>query len=156
MPLDSQQIELIGRNVLIAQLLADGLEVAVPQRDRGIDLIVYADLDEGGRFIALPIQMKAAKVRSFGVDRKYDKFPQLLLAHVWNVTEPAHATTICVTQAEATAVADSMGWTATKSWTEGNAYSTTQPSARLLALLQPFVVTPGGWRSRLGIASAQP
>ena len=59
MALDSQQVELIGRNLLIAQLVADGLEVAVPTRDRGVDLIVYSDREEHGRFVAKPIQLKA-------------------------------------------------------------------------------------------------
>ena len=38
---DSQLIEIIGRNRLINELLRGGLEVATPLRDRGIDLIAY-------------------------------------------------------------------------------------------------------------------
>lgn len=53
---DSQQVEMFGRNVLVAQLVADGLEVAVPQRDRGVDLVVYAD--RGDEFVARPIQIR--------------------------------------------------------------------------------------------------
>jgi hypothetical protein len=41
---DTQVIELIGRNRLGSEILRDGLEVAVPARDRGIDLIAYSDL----------------------------------------------------------------------------------------------------------------
>lgn len=41
---DSQLTELSGRHFLIAQLVAGGLEVAVPVRDRGVDLIAYLDL----------------------------------------------------------------------------------------------------------------
>jgi hypothetical protein len=40
-PLDSQQVELIGRSLMVGELLPDGLEVALPERDRGINLIVY-------------------------------------------------------------------------------------------------------------------
>jgi len=36
---DSQVIELLGRNLLVAELLQAGLEVALPIRDRGIDLV---------------------------------------------------------------------------------------------------------------------
>ncbi len=42
--LDTQVIELLGRQRLIAELLRDGLEVALPVRDRGVDLVAYADL----------------------------------------------------------------------------------------------------------------
>ena len=88
MALDSQQVELIGRNLLVAQLLADGLEVALPERDRRVDLIVSTDQSEHGRFVARPVQLKAATSKAFVVDQKYEKFPDLLLAYVWNVGEP--------------------------------------------------------------------
>src|SRR5205085_571466 len=61
---DGQIVELRGRNWLVGELLRAGLEVARPERDRGIDLIAYADLDATGRFVARPIQMKAATGRS--------------------------------------------------------------------------------------------
>lgn len=44
-PLDTQQLELIGRSLLVGELLRDGLEVALPERDRGIDLIAYVEGD---------------------------------------------------------------------------------------------------------------
>ena len=45
--MDTQVVELIGRQYLIAELLVcAGLEVATPIRDPGIDLIAYADIDE--------------------------------------------------------------------------------------------------------------
>ncbi len=42
--IDPQVVELLGRNKLISDLLRAGLEVALPMRDRGIDLIAYVDL----------------------------------------------------------------------------------------------------------------
>ena len=57
--LDTQLVELVGRNWLTVQPLQAGLEVARPERDRGIDLIAYRDLDEKQQFLAYPIQMKA-------------------------------------------------------------------------------------------------
>ena len=39
--MDTQMIEIMGRNRLIDELLRAGLEVALPLRDRGIDLIAY-------------------------------------------------------------------------------------------------------------------
>lgn len=42
--LDTQVVELMGRHRLMNELLRDGLEVAAPVRDRGVDVIAYADL----------------------------------------------------------------------------------------------------------------
>jgi len=53
---DSQLTELIGRHFLIARLAAGGLEVAIPVRDRGVDLIAYLDLGtETKQFVSCPI-----------------------------------------------------------------------------------------------------
>src|SRR5580700_10841729 len=52
---DSQLVEIAGKHLLISRLVAAGLEVAEPLRDKGIDLIVYRG-DNG--FTAWPIQMK--------------------------------------------------------------------------------------------------
>ena len=71
----------MGRNRLIEQLLEAGLEVALPLRDHGIDLIAYADRRDPS-FVACPIQMKAGTLKSFGIDRKYEKFPNLIHAFV--------------------------------------------------------------------------
>lgn len=58
---DSQVIELLGRNRLIDELLRAGLEVALPRRDRGIDLIAYAEIvSDVPAFVGRPIQLKAA------------------------------------------------------------------------------------------------
>jgi hypothetical protein len=40
---DKLQIGLIGKHILIANLIAANLEVAEPLRDRGIDLITFRD-----------------------------------------------------------------------------------------------------------------
>ena len=59
--MDSQTLELVGQHRLASELLLAGLEVAFPARDRGVDLIAYVDVDlEAGRFVAKPIQLKAA------------------------------------------------------------------------------------------------
>ncbi len=44
--MNSQIVELIGRNYLVSELLKAGFEVATPLRDRGVDLIAYIDLDD--------------------------------------------------------------------------------------------------------------
>ena len=47
--LDTQSIEILGRNRLINELIGAGIEVAQPLRDRGIDLIAYLDRNKKAR-----------------------------------------------------------------------------------------------------------
>jgi hypothetical protein len=141
--LDTQQIELIGRNLLVGLLLRDGLEIARPERDRGVDLIAYVDLDDtGGPFVASPIQVKAFTRAGFSVDQKYARFPNLLVAYVWNVTDPNELDAYCLTSPEAVGVATSMDWTTTACWRSG-IYSTTRPSSRLRGMLDGHRMRPG-------------
>ena len=148
--MDTQTIELIGRNQLTAELLRAGLEVALPLRDRGIDLIAYADTGtDVATFTAVPIQMKVASERSFSINRKYEKFPNLLHAYVWGIQASECLATYALTQPEAIAVAAEMGYTATPSWQNDGSYSTTRPSRKLLALLEDYRMTPERWRAKI-------
>jgi hypothetical protein len=148
-------VELAGRNWLASELLRAGLEVARPERDRGIDLIAYLDLDERvSSFLACPIQMKAATGALFSLYPKYAKFPPLILAYVWNLGDSALTKCFALTYAEALGVADEMGWTKTDSWLTGGrnkhpGYSTTAHSSRLRALLTPFEMNPDRWRLKV-------
>lgn len=147
--MDSQTTELLGRNRLISELLRAGLEVALPARDRGVDLIAYADLlSKVSSFAAIPIQMKAASKRSFAVDKKYAKISNLVLAHVWHLDEPDQAVTYALRYPEAVAIAEAMGWTRTASWVRGG-YSTTNPSKRLCKLLEPYRMSESAWWNRV-------
>jgi len=154
--MDTQTVEIVGRNYLISQLVRDDLEVARPERDRGVDLIAYLDLDEtGGSFVACPIQMKVATYRSFGLDKKYAKFSRLLLVHVWHVHEPDNARAYALTYEEALAVAERMGWTQTASWKRSR-YDTTRPSNRLVALLEPYLMGLGDWKRKVREVGTDP
>lgn len=145
MKVDSQIIELLGRQRLIGDLLRDGLEVAVPVRDRGVDLIAYADLSKQvARFASSPIQMKAATMSAFCVDQKYERIVDLILAYVWHLEEPGKAVTYALPYAAAVQVAEKMGWAKTASWQHGG-YTTTKPSKLLLDLLQEYRMSPGRW-----------
>lgn len=147
--MDTQIVELIGRQFLTTELLRAGLEVATPIRDRGIDLIAYADIDKRlPRFTSCPIQMKAAMTRCFSLAVKYAKVRNLLIAYVWNLFESDKAVVYALTYAEAYAVADTLGWTRTASWKQGT-YSTTRPSERTVQLLQPYKMTPEKWWLRV-------
>ncbi len=148
---DTQLVELAGKNWLASELLRAGLEVAKPERDRGIDLIAYIDLDERvTNFVACPIQMKAATGAVFSLDPKYQKFPRLLLAYIWHLGNPTETKCFALTYTEALRVAEKMGWTKTDSWlTGGNTarrgYSTTAPSKRLRGLLAAHEMTSEKW-----------
>jgi hypothetical protein len=144
--LDTQVVELFGRQRLIAELLRDDLEVALPVRDRGIDLIAYADLTrQVTQFAARPIQMKASTTSGFGVFTKYERVADLIMAYVWQLGDPATAVTYAMTYPQAVTVADAQGWTSTPSWGTGG-YSTSRPSQQLLGLLEPYRMGPGRWR----------
>ncbi|HJT77081.1 MAG TPA: hypothetical protein VJ739_07735 [Gemmataceae bacterium] len=146
MALDTQVVELLGRQRLMGELLRDGLEVAIPARDRGIDLIAYVDLSrQVTRFAARPLQMKAFTARGFSVAQKYARIADLLLAYVWFLGETQAPETYGLCYAEAVRIAESMGWTETASWKEGGAYTTTSPSKRLLSRLEPYRIGPGKW-----------
>jgi hypothetical protein len=150
--MDSQLVELAGRNWLTSELLQAGLEVARPERDRGIDLIAYRDLDERQRFLAYPIQMKAATGEIFSLDPKYERFPRLILAYVWNLGNSTQTKCFALTFEAALGIADKMGWTKTDSWITGGrnkkrGYSTTAPSKRLRIMLAPFEMNHEKWLS---------
>jgi hypothetical protein len=149
--LDEGQVEIIGRHWLIRELLRAGLEAATPERDRGVDLIVYADHDGSGKFVARPIQLKSASDSSFAVDRKYERIPELLLAYVWHVADTSKTCCYCLTYPEAEKVARRMRWTRTKSWTDKEIYTVTSPGQKLVALLEPFKIKSSGWPQRIGI-----
>jgi hypothetical protein len=141
--------------MLVGVLLRDGLEVARPERDRGVDVIAYIDLPEsGGWFVACPIQMKAYSGAGFSVEAKYQRFPGLLIAHLWNVADPATFDSYCLTYQESLDVANQMAWTATASWKSG-AYSTTNPSRRLRGFLGRHKMEPGKWAEKVRSASTR-
>lgn len=146
--MDSQTVEIIGRNYLVSRLVSDGLDVARPERDRGVDLIAYLDMDEIGRFVACPIQMKASTAASFSLYRKYERIAHLLLAYIWYANDPHRACAYALRYPEAKSVADEMGWTRTESWRRG-VYSTTRPSQHLRTLLEPYRMGDGAWRRKV-------
>jgi hypothetical protein len=149
--MDSQMVELVGRNWLVTELLRANLEVARPERDRGIDLIAYKDLDHpAADFIACPIQMKAHSDRSFSVHQKYEKFRRLLLVYIWDLDRPADTRAYALTYAECVSIAEAMEWTSTDSWKTGGktgikGYTTNAPSKKLIQLLEPHLMTTHTW-----------
>ncbi len=150
--LDTQSIEILGRNRLINELIEAGIEVAQPLRDRGIDLIAYFEHEKKtGTFTAVPIQLKASSTQSFAIDRKYAKISNLIIAFVWGVQDPKRSAIFALTYREVERVAAQMRWTKTPSWKRG-AYSTTAPSKNLINLLAPFEMTVNSWHDKIEAA----
>jgi len=146
---DTQVIELIGRNRLGSELLRDELEVAVPARDRGIDLIAYLDRPtDGGDFIACPIQTKTSSARAFSLFQKYERTANLIIAYIWFVDNPERTEMYALTYQEAFEVAKKMGWTKTASWKK-EGYSTTKPSEELCNLLRAYRMHRGDWKKKV-------
>jgi hypothetical protein len=152
--MDTQTIEILGRNRLVDELLVAGLEVAMPLRDRGIDLIAYVDLAAAAsKFAAVPIQMKAASKRAFSIDRKYAKISNLVLVYVWGLRSLGHAESFALTYPEALAIAKALKWTKTISWRENGKYSTSHPAQELCELLAPYKMSPDAWRKKISHVS---
>ncbi len=151
---DSQLTELSGRHFLIAQLVAGGLEVAVPVRDRGIDLIAYLDLStETKQFVSCPIQMKASQEARFGLEKKYERIANLLIAYVWYVEDPSKACVYALTYDDAFKLLEKREHTNTFSWREKNGYSVPNPGESWLEDLSPYRMTPDRWRERIRSAA---
>lgn len=132
---DPQLVEIAGKHLLISRLIAAGFEVAEPLRDKGIDLIVYRD--ENG-FSASPVQMKASTQESFSLDRKYEKFPNLLIAYVWNVNAGDKGDVYLLRFDQALKVMDAKGYSRTDSWTKNGYYFVRSAGKELKELLKPY------------------
>lgn len=142
--LDSQQVEILGRNLVKASLIEAGIEVATPERDNGIDLIAYR-WGESVPFTAYPIQIKAASDFSFGLDRKYARIPRLIMVFVMSCRSTADSVIYAMTYDQMVHVGNDMGWTTTPSWMDKNAYSTRHESPKLHELLTKHRMDPGKW-----------
>lgn len=151
---DTQVVELLGRHRLEDELLRAGLEVALPSRDRGVDLIAYADLDhQVDRFVARPIQMKAASRQIFGVWEKYARIRDMIFAYVWNLDGHAVPETYALTYGEAVRIAEHVGWTKTSSWIDKGGYATTRPSKQLRGLLEPYRMDETNWWDKVTVST---
>lgn len=143
---DSQLTEIAGKHLLISRLVAAGFEVAEPLRDRGIDLIVYRDQD---KFDSWPVQMKASTGESFSLDRKYRKFPNLLIAYVWNVSSGEKGDVYLLTFGQALKVLDTKGYSKTDSWTKNGYYFVRTAGKELKELLKPYRMQAQNLREKI-------
>jgi hypothetical protein len=154
---DTQLTELAGRFALISQLTKDGLEVALPVRDRGIDMIAYADLSEqNDQFVACPIQLKVSTGRRFSLNKKYSRIANLLLVYVWDVQDAVQSRTYALTYAEACDILARKGFDQTDSWKgKRGEYSISPPGKELLEMMERYIMKPEGWHKRI-VSAAGP
>lgn len=120
MKYDSQQVGMIGTSLLEAELVLKGFEIGRPNRDRGIDLIIYRDAPNLP-FAAVPIQVKATKGMRFDLNRKYARLIGLVLAYIWNVEKEPRI--FLLTYDEALGILGDAK--KTKSWTANGYYAWT-------------------------------
>jgi hypothetical protein len=154
--MDKQQIGIIGKHILIANLLAAGLEVAEPIRDHGVDLIVYRDGIDGSEFVACQIQLKTSSERIFELYRKYERFNDLRIVYVWNAKNPADAEFYCLTYLEAIGVLKEMKGAQFSILMKKGHWVTTNPSKDLKKMLKDFQVQkPKDWPSRFGMEKSR-
>ena len=146
---DSQLTEVFGKNLLISHLVAAGFEVAQPVRDRGVDLVVYKDGEDAKNYLPCLIQLKASAQESFSLDKKYARFPHLLIAYVWNVQTPARSDVYALTFDDALQVMEKKGYLKTDSWTKGGYYFVRNAGTDLKKYLEPYKMTPQRWREKL-------
>lgn len=135
------------RNRLVNEIIRADLEVSVPIRDRGIDLIAYADRAE--QFSSRPIQMKSSQGEGrFQIDRKYEKIPGVIFAFVWHLADPTKEITYALCYEDAVKIATQMGYTETHSWKDLGGYSI-EMNPKLRELLKPYEGTPTRWQALL-------
>lgn len=145
--MDAQQIELIGRSLLQAQLLREDIEIALPIRDKGIDLVAYLDRRGESQPHSCFLQMKAASNRAFSFNTKYQHFGHFKFVYIWHVLESEKVRFFLLSYSEAESLCRHHAWTPTRNGFER--WSTSNPSGTLSGKLEKFQVVGRQWRQKL-------
>lgn len=147
MPLDTQQIEILGRNRLVSALLRDGIEVALPLRDNGIDLLAYTGyFDVSGVARMTPIQLKCASTTAWGLKKKYERIRGLHLVYLWHVASGEEPRFHCMSYENAVQLLNERGYSSSHSWEKNGSYAVNHVNDDLRTSLARFKVEPGEWR----------
>lgn len=149
MALDAQTIGLLGRDKVIEQLHRAGLEVALPRRDHGVDIIAYAD--KATAFQALPIQVKASAGFRWVVNAKYAPFAEIVIAFAMYLADESATVVYAVPHLENVAIAERLGFTKkSATWLRpsrsGHGYIwIDRPRPALFTELEPYRATTERW-----------
>ncbi len=97
--------------------------------------------------------MKAFTQESFSLDRKYERFPSLLIAYVWNVNAGEGGEVYLLSFEQALKVMDAKGYSRTDSWTKNGYYFVRKAGKELKELLKPFRMQLQNRREKISAAS---
>ena len=146
---DGQLVELINTHLVIKSALDAELDVARPERDDGIDLIIYRR--KGGNWVSAPVQVKSR----FAIEKKYLKRDRLVMAYVCG-DKPDDL--FVLTHKKAVQIAEDLGYTKSLAWKKGElnddpltgrcAYSVV-PGPKLREKLKKFCASSTRWQDVL-------
>jgi hypothetical protein len=143
--------ELMGRARLIDELREDGVNVAFPTCAGEIDLLAYVD----SRIAACTVVSVPIKIVSFRSDASSSNLDAarasgLLIALVWDISNPAHVRTFALTRADIIVVKmiEIIERAASARFGELPDRAIT-PEAVLRRALEPFAMFPGKWREKI-------
>jgi hypothetical protein len=142
MPFSKPQLERIGTAFIAEQLYREGLKLAWPDIDEGIDLIVYSD--DAKSFRAIPLQIKAFSREEFYTDQKYLRIPDLRIVYLWHVGTEQPIRAFGMPYREAEQIVDQRKWTRDK---RGRCTRTSGTTTLTNAII-PFEIR-SCWRDRL-------
>lgn len=148
--MDAEVIATIGRNHVVNELLEAGVDVAMPVRSSGIALIAYAELKD--TVAIAPLAIRASSGKSFAIDQKLEKVPNLIHVFVWGIGSAGRPATYALTHREALGVADAMGYTITQAWQRG-LYNTQQPSRSLVEHLERYRMSSDAWKAKIAAST---
>jgi hypothetical protein len=134
---DGQLIEIANTHRAITSALEAGLDVARPERDDGIDLIIYSR--KGGPWKSVPVQIKSR----FNIQKKYENRPGLVMCFVCGETIYA------LTHEQAIEIGMTRGYTDTASWNKPDGSYSCIVGGALAQDLEPYKATPQHWASLL-------
>jgi hypothetical protein len=116
-PPDAQLIGIAGQNWLVSQLIQCGIEVAMPVRDKGIDLIAYVETQG---FRACRIQIKVSRGSAFKVYR--EGYSGMLMVYIWHIYDPQKTVAFAMKTAEARRIVKANKWDENPCWTKEGGY----------------------------------
>ena len=132
--LSKHQLERTGTAFIAEQLYREGLKLAWPDIDEGIDLLVYS-YDSDMIFRAIPLQVKALSREAFYTDRKHSRIPDLRIVYLWHVGTEKPIRVFGMLYNEAEQIVDNQEWTRNK-----GTYARTRGSPTLSNALVPFEI----------------
>ena|SRR5258708_344035 len=114
---DVQLVEIAGRNWLVSQLIQCGVEVAKPERDKGVDLIAYVETQ---RFKACRIQIKVSTDSAFVAYR--EKYSGMLMVYIWHIDDSQRTVAFAMNALQARRIVKANEWDQNDCWTRRGGY----------------------------------